>query len=74
MKILVLQDDLFTYLFHVVNSYANAGINPDEGLAVYQLHQAIKSAQTVSDEEIAKVKAGAIGDTPVAEVSVEAKV
>ena len=74
MKILVLQDELFGYLAHVVNSYAANGINPEEGLAVYQLNQAIKGAQSVKDEELAKIQAGVIEDTPVAAVSVEEKV
>lgn len=71
MKVLLLQDDMFSYLAYVVQTYARGGIDPEEGLAVYQLNQALKNAQTVDESQIAKIKAGDIGGTPVAAVSVE---
>lgn len=55
MKIVVLQDDLFVYLQHVVRSYAGGGVDPKEGLALYHLDQAIESAQVVDDAKVAKV-------------------
>ncbi len=71
MKILMLQDDLFSYLQHVVKSYANAGIDPEEGLGLYHLSQAFKNVQTVDENEVAKVQTGEVSGTPVAMVSVE---
>ena len=46
------QDDMFAYLQHVVRSYAAAGIDPEEGLALFQLSQALKGAQTVDDTQL----------------------
>jgi hypothetical protein len=48
---------LFTYLQHVIRAYAGSGIDPDEGLAVYQLSQALKVVKTVDDALIAKPEA-----------------
>lgn len=56
MKVLILQDDLFAYLQHVTRAYAGGGIDPDEGLAIYQLNQALKGVQTVDETQIAKIK------------------
>jgi hypothetical protein len=71
MKIVVLQDDLFGYLQHVVRSYAGNGVDPEEGLALYHLNQAIKGAQVVDDARLAKITTGEAGDTPVAAVEVD---
>lgn len=71
MKILMLPDDLFVYLQHVVRAYAGGGIDPDEGLAVYQLGQALKGVQTVDESPDDKKKKGVGVVTPVAAVSVE---
>lgn len=71
MKILMLQDDLFDYLNRVVYSHAASGINPEEGLAIYHLHQAIKSAQSVDDEQVAKVRTTEVAGIPVATVTVD---
>jgi hypothetical protein len=73
MRVLILQDDLFTYLQHIVRSYAAAGIDPEEGMALFQLNQALKGAQVVDDNQVAKVTTGEVADTPVAAVSVEPK-
>lgn len=61
MKVLILPDDLFVYLQHVHRAYAGGGIDPEEGLAIYQLGQALKNVQTVDESQVAK---GAT-DTPV---------
>ena len=72
MRILILQDDLFAYLAgHLVRTYAANGIDPEEGMALYQLNQALKGAQTVDDSQVAKIVANEVADTPVAAVSVE---
>ena len=73
MKVLMIQDDLFGYLQHVVQAYAGSGINPEEGMAIYMLNQAIKSARNVDEKQVAKVTTGEVGDTPVAAVSVTAE-
>ena len=71
MKILMLQDDLFTYLQHVVKAYAGSGIDPEEGLGVYHLSQALKNAQVVDENEVAKIQAGdTASGVPVAAVSI----
>ena len=69
MRILVLPDDLFGYLQHVVRSYAAGGIDPDEGLALYHLNQAIKGAQTVDDAQVAKAKSEDGDETQTAELT-----
>jgi hypothetical protein len=71
MKILMMPDALCEFLDHVIRSYAGQGIPPEQGLAVYQLHQSIQSAQTVDDTQVAKVKTGEVAGVPVATVSVE---
>ena len=71
MKVLILQDDLYAYLVHTVRAYASGGIDPEEGLALYQLSQALKSAQSVDENQVAKIATGEIAETPVAAVSVE---
>ena len=71
MKVLILQDDMYPYLAYVVQTYARGGIDPDEGLALYQLNQALKSAQTVDDSQVAKIKTGEVGPVPLATVSIE---
>lgn len=65
MKVLVLQDELYEYLQHVVRKYAASGIDPEEGQALYLLHNAVRSAKTVDE---AKVTTGHVGNTPVAVV------
>ena len=74
MKVLILQDDMYSYLAYVVQTYARGGIDPEEGLALYQLNQALKSAQTVDESQVAKIKTGEVANTPVASVSVENEV
>ena len=69
MKIVIIQDDLFGYLQHVVKAYAGSGIDPDEGLAVYQLNQVIKNAQSVDDEGVAKIVSGELNGVPVTTVA-----
>jgi hypothetical protein len=54
MKVLILSDDLFAYLQHVTRAYAGGGIDPEEGLAIYQLNQALKNVQTVDDAQAKK--------------------
>src|SRR5208337_3092368 len=55
MKILQLQDDLYAYLVHVVQTHAGGGIDPEEGLAVYKLWEAVtKNATTIDPEALAK--------------------
>ena len=54
MKILVMPDEMYAYLVHVVRTYAGGGIDPDEGLAIYQLSQALKGVQTVDESQLAK--------------------
>lgn len=71
MKVLILQDELFAYLQHVVRAYASGGIDPEEGLALFQLNQSIKSAQSVDDSQVAKIVTGEVAGTPVAAVSTE---
>lgn len=71
MKVLILQDELFAYLHHVVRQYAGGGIDPEEGQALFFLNQAIKTAQTVDDKQVAKIATGEIAETPVASVSIE---
>lgn len=70
MKIVVLQDDLFGYLQHVVRTYAGNGVDPEECLALYHLNQAIKGAQVVDDAHVAKVTTGEADTTPVAAIAV----
>ena len=55
MKIIIMQDELYLYLKNVVKNYANGGIDPEEGLALYHLNQAVKNAQSVDDTQVAKV-------------------
>lgn len=53
MVILQLDDSLFDYLGYVVKQHANSGIDPEEGLATYQLWQALKTAQRIDPKAIA---------------------
>lgn len=61
MKVLVLPDNLYDYLNHVIRAHAGAGIDPEEGLAIYQLNQAIGQAQTVDTSSLGKVKLDKLG-------------
>jgi hypothetical protein len=64
----MLQDDLYGYLQYVVKTYARGGIDPQEGLALYQLDKAVGSARAVDDSEVAKLATDASGN---AKLSVE---
>jgi len=55
MKIVVLQEDLYGYLQYVVKRFANDGIDPAEGLALYHLNQAIAAAKTIEDGQAVPV-------------------
>lgn len=55
MRIIIMQDELYLYLKNVVKNYANSGIDPEEGLALYHLNQVVKNAQSVDDSQAAKV-------------------
>ena len=57
----MLQDDLYKYLITVVNRYANQGISPEEGLALYHLNRAILGGRQVDDDQMAKLKIPAEG-------------
>jgi hypothetical protein len=70
MKVLILQDELFDYIKHIVRTYAAGGINPEEGLAIYNVHQAIKGAQSVDENHVTKVATGEVAGIPVASVAV----
>jgi len=64
MKIILLPENLHEYLAHVIQSYARAGIDPSEGLALYQLNLHAAQAQTVDVSNLGKVrldKAGSEG-------------
>jgi hypothetical protein len=61
MKVLVLPDNLYEYLNHVIRAHAGAGIDPEEGLAIYQLNQAVGQAQTVDTSSLGKVKLDKLG-------------
>jgi hypothetical protein len=71
MKILVLQDDIFGYLQHIVKSYAAQGIDLNEGLGLHHIAQAFKAVQSVDETQVAKVQTGEVAGVPVAAVSVE---
>lgn len=57
----MLPDNLYDYLNHVIRAHAGAGIDPEEGLAIYQLNQAIGQAQTVDVSSLGKVKLDKLG-------------
>lgn len=66
MKILMLQDDLYKYLLYVVTNHARSGVDPDELFSLHCLHQAVKSARNVDEQELAKVAVAPNGDATVA--------
>lgn len=61
MKVLLLPDNLYEYLNHVIRAHAGAGIDPEEGLAIYQLNQSVGQAQTVDVSSLGKVKLDKLG-------------
>lgn len=61
LKVLVLPDNLYEYLNHVVHSYSRAGHEPEEGLAIYQLNQAVGEAQSVDVSNLGKIKLEKLG-------------
>lgn len=63
MRILMLQDDLYGYLQFVVKTYARGGIDPKEGLALYQLDKAVGAARAVDDTQVAKLATDDSGNT-----------
>ena len=58
MRIIILQDDLYSYLVHVVKAYASSGINPEEGQALYFLNKAVAGGRQVDDKQVAKLSVG----------------
>ena len=48
MKVLLLPDDVYEYLQHVVRAHTLAGIEPEEGFAAAQLWSHIGRAQEVT--------------------------
>jgi hypothetical protein len=64
----MLQDDLYEYLQYVVGAYARRGIDPKEGLALFQLDKAVGTARAVDETKIAKL---ATDDSGNATLSVE---
>jgi len=65
MRVILLPENLYEYLNHVVRSHAAAGIEPDEGLAIYQLNQHVAQAQTVDVANLGRVKLDKIGSEGV---------
>jgi hypothetical protein len=61
MKVLLLPDTQFEYLQHVVRCHSASGIEPEEGLAIYQLWQSLGQAQTVDVSQLGKVRLDKIG-------------
>ena len=68
MRIIILQDDLYKYLVHVVQAHAHGGIEPEEGQALYFLNLAVSGAQQVDEKQVAKL---AIPESGPAGLSVE---
>lgn len=56
MVIIQTNEDLYEYLVHVVREYAKAGMEPDEGLAMYKLWQTLKNAQQIDDKKLANTQ------------------
>ncbi len=65
MRILILQDDLHEYLAFVVKSHAHRGVEPSEGLALYQLNLAVNGAQQVDEKQLAKITVPPSGEASV---------
>ena len=70
MRILMLQDDLYEYLKYVVGAYARRGIDPKEGLALFQLDKAVGTAPVVDEKQVAKLATDGSGN---ATLSVETR-
>lgn len=68
MRVIVLPEDLYTYLCYVVDSYARRGIDPREGLSLYHLHRAVGDPPQVDERQVAKLAVGGDGN---ASLSVE---
>ena len=68
MRIIVLQEELYSYLCYVVEQYARGGIDPREGLSLYHLHRSVKGTPEVDESQVAKL---AIGGDGSASLSVE---
>ena len=62
MRILILQDGLYEYLAHVVKAYANGGIDPEEGQALYFLAKAVNGAQKVDEGSAAMINLSLAGE------------
>jgi hypothetical protein len=61
MKVLVLPDEIFGYLQHVVKSYSGAGIDPTEGQLIFELWNRVNQAQDVDLTSLGKVKLDKMG-------------
>ena len=61
MRVIILQDDLYKYLAHVVQAHAHGGIEPEEGQALYFLNRAVNGAQQVDEKQVAKLAIPASG-------------
>jgi len=65
VKVILLPDNLFDYLNHVIRTHAGAGIDPSEGLAIYQLNQHVAQAQTVDVSNLGKARLDQVGSDGV---------
>ena len=70
MRIIVLQEELYSYLCYVVEQYARGGIDPREGLSLYHLHRSVKGTPEVDESQVAKLAIGGDGN---ASLSVEGR-
>jgi hypothetical protein len=68
MRVIILQEELYSYLCYVVEQYARGGIDPREGLSLYHLHKAVKSTPEVDESQVARLAIGGDGN---ASLSVE---
>jgi hypothetical protein len=67
MKVIQLQDSLYDYLVHLIES---AGVHPREGIAIYHLWEAVtKNVTHIDDAEVRRMAAAGApqGQSPVAE-------
>ena len=55
MKIVVLTDDLYAYLLHVLETHCRRGFDTEELPGIYHLNQEVRGAKHIDDKDMARL-------------------
>jgi hypothetical protein len=62
MKIIQLTDELHEYLLHVLKRHSGMGVDPTEGMAVFQLWDSVTKAVHIDPNQLKKAQAAVADD------------